>query len=596
MTTTQQRIAPSIPSRGWLRFLQHVSRWSWPVGIAVAMIYTLAFSAFITRHTVLPFYDAYGYLTKSWHIAEAFHSVSFWGRFNPHLYIDPWPAERPPLLLAIAGIVLGAHSQPATVAVLWFGLRVGAILAALYLLSREFRSSKFVPATLMVIFGSPIMGNFTRLYVMDEPFAAFGLLAFALILIDHRRNTILSAVGASIGIFSLFLIKPVAPAFLLPLILVRALYVIIPIIRERKHAWSLIRSRIPWALPYAALFVTMLLLIYATPYGPAIRAQYQLGQTGFWHVDVTARQAFMLISYVLPTWIALALLLASPLARRWPNKAVLVYGLVMFLWWNLFSFSTYTIEDRLIGQAMPVVVTAILLFLCQRPAPAFLITLVALFSFTYNAFIFSGRIILRQERFSTQLISDLFPGPVWPVIPVGEIGLIPFARQLVKVVPPTGPIHIYAVEGDVYSEPLAIDLAIRVVSPANFERISIDWVPTLPEQFSLTDFCNRHLVITKTLRPTSGGYTNTGLWVSVNTFHKLITDPQSPIHPYFQKVFEAPIHQPDLEDTFVVWSLKNPPPPEAMAAALKWIEPQLPEKAWKEAIQRSLSALPPGVR
>ena len=594
MTTTQERIAPSIPRRGLLRFLQRVSRWSWPVGVAVAMIYTLTFSAFITRHTVVPFYDAYNYLTKSWHIAEAFHQASFWGRLNPHLYIDVSPAERPPLLLAIAGIVLGPHSQPITVAILWFGLRVGAILTGLYLISREFRNAKFVPAALMVIFGSPIMGNFTRLYVMDEPFAAFGLLAFALILIDHRRNTVLSAVGASAGILTLFLVKPVAPAFLFPMILVRGLYVIVPIIRERKRAWSLIRARIPWALPYAALFITMLFLIYGTRYGPAVREQYKLGQTGFWHVDVTARQAFTLISCVLPTWIAIALLLLSPLARRWPNKAVLVYGGAMFIWWNYFSFSTYTIEDRLIGQAMPVVVTAFLLFLCQRPMPAFIITLVALFSFSYYNFVVGGYFLPHPERASTQIISDLFPGPIWPTPPVGEIGLIPFARQLVKVVPPTGQIYIYAVEGDMCAEPNAIHLAIRAVAPADFDRVVVHWVSVMPEDFSLEYFCQRHLVITKTLRPASVNYTGTGLWAAINTYHKLVTDPQSPIHPYFHKVFESPIHEPDIQDTLVVWSLEKSPPPEAMAAALKWIEPQVPEGAWREAIERELLKLSKG--
>jgi hypothetical protein len=556
------------------------------------MIYVLSFSGFITRHTCLPFYDAYVYLIKTWHIAAAFHSASFLGKLNPHLYMDPWPAERPPFLLAIAGIVLGSTSQPATVAVLWFGLRVGAILLALYLLTREFRTARFVPACLLVILGSPIMGNFTRLYLIDEPFAAFGLLAFALIVIDHRRNTVLSAIGASLGILALFLIKPVAPAFLLPIILVRAAYVLVPIIRERKEAWPKIRRLIPWCIPYAALLIAMLFLLYGTPYGSAIHAQYQLGQTGYWHVDLGAKQAFVLISYVLPPWILLSLLIVAPLARRWPNKAILVYGLTMWLCWNLFSFSTYTVEDRLIGQAMPVVVTALLIFLCQRPTPAFLMTLVALFSFSYNTLVATGYLVLRQDWVSTQIVSDLMPGTGWAVQPVEEIGLIPFARKLLKVVPKEGPVHIYATEGDVFSEPLAIDLAIRVVSPSDFERVSVDWVPMLPTQFSLTDFCQRRWYITKTIRPASGGYTNTGLWVAVNTFHKLLTDPQSPLHPYFHELFRSPIHQPDLQDSLVVWELPAPPPPKAIAAALRWIEPQLPEKAWKAAIQRQLAKLP----
>src|SRR5215813_2616334 len=89
------RAAPAIPSpagREW--------GLAWPVAILAALVYTGCFATFIARHTAYPFYDGYGYVAKTWIIADRFQQATFFGRINPRLYLNPPFAERPPLLPA----------------------------------------------------------------------------------------------------------------------------------------------------------------------------------------------------------------------------------------------------------------------------------------------------------------------------------------------------------------------------------------------------------------------------------------------------------------------------------------------------------------
>src|SRR5947207_3403518 len=105
--------------QSFLRQLSAAGRWSWPLTLAVALIYTASFATFITYHTSLPFYDGYGYVMKTRDLAEKFHDASFFQRLNPALYLGAVPAQRPPLLMAIAAIVLGPSPTNAAIAYVW---------------------------------------------------------------------------------------------------------------------------------------------------------------------------------------------------------------------------------------------------------------------------------------------------------------------------------------------------------------------------------------------------------------------------------------------------------------------------------------------
>jgi hypothetical protein len=586
-------MSPLIPlQNAWSAALHRISRWSWPFTIVVAMIYALSFSTFIVSHTSMPYYDSCSYLEKSWRIGDSFHHATFLGKLNPALYMNALPADRPPLLLAAAGILLGSGSPPQSVAMVWVFFRVAAILLALYLLSREFRFAPFVPAAAMVIFASPLTTNFTRLYMMDEPFAAFGLLAFALIVIDDRRRTFTSASGAAFGALLLFLVKPVAPAFLFPLLLTRAVRALIPLFRTGVPRKVAIGQLVRWAIPYFIGLAVAIALAKFTAYGPAISEQYKLGSTGFWHIDITSALVIQLLSFLLPPWIIVALFLIIPFWRRWPNKSLLLYTGVACAWWILFSFClTYTVEDRLIGQAMPLVVVGLLLFLCQRPTPAFLITLAAMFFFVLNTLCVNGLTSPHWERASVKVVDTLSPVPRW-VSPVPEVGLLPFVRGLLAILPQDRPGYVLGVTGDMFIEPQAVNFAIRAVDPRAFTRVGVAWVPDTADRFRLAELCTGRWYITQNKFRTYG-YSNTGIWTSVANLNLLITDPQSPLHAYFRSRLESPVQLPSGPDSLTLWELGSPPPPAAFKAALEWIAPRLANDPRAAVIQQQLRELSP---
>lgn len=563
-----------------------LSHWCWPLTIAVALIYVVCFAGFIRRHTALPFWDGYVYVQKTRNLAEKFHRASFVERLNPALYLKEMQPERPPLLIAAAAIVLGPNPGNAAIAYVWMTVRVVVILLALFLLSRQLGTSWFVPAAALVIFGSPLMCDFYRLHMMDEPFAAFGLLAFALMLIDDRRQTMGSALAASAGILALFLVKPVAPAFVLPWCIVRGIRALFPL----RHQPVILRPLIMWAIPYVSLLGVMLALLYASPYGPGIREQYNLGLTGYWNTEVTFQQARRFSALMLPPWLLLA---AIPVVRFWrtfQQKPMLLYLAGGLVWWVVFSFFlTYAVQDRLLGQAMPYAVTGLLVWLCQRPAIALVVTLAAGFFFTYNTLAANGGMKVRYDSNTYKMVKFLSPVPGHQR-PVPEVGLISFARQLNAALSDEKPKNVRGVFNDTHVEPNAVNMALHLSTGA--QDVRVQWVPADPLAFNVRKFCRQRWFVTKTRRPVPGSG-HTGLWTTIQSAHALITDAASPLHSYFQKVFEVPIRQPDLEDTLVLWHLPSLPPDSVIADSLRWLKPRLTNDppAFSAAIDSQFQAI-----
>ena len=580
----------------WQQFSKRIPdlhRWSWPLTIAVAMIYTACFANFISRHTSLPFWDGYVHVNKTVTLAAKLENASLLERLNPNLYLKGPSPERPPLLMAVAAILLGPNPGNTAIAYVWLTVRIAIILLALYLLSREVGTSRFVPAAALAIFASPLMCNFYRLYMMDEPFAAFALLAFSLILIDDRRQTMWSAFAAAGGILALFLVKPVAPALVFPFCVVRAVRALLPL----RHGWADLKLQLPrlivWVIPYVLLFGVMAALVYASPYGPAIREHYKLGLTGYWHKDIGTKEAFQLISLVLPPWILIASLLTLPFVYRLKEFAVVLYALGGLAWWILFSFFlTFNIEDRLLGQAMPFVVAGLLLCICQRPRVTVIVTVAAAFFFTCNILGANGRLPQRQRGFLWKTVRFLSPLPVLQQ-PVPEVGLLAFAPKVIAAIAPQKPTSIYGVFGDVYVEPNCLNMALVMTNPRL--RFYVQSLPPGPLKFDLPQICARQWFITKSRRPHSPS-PNTGLWTTLDCGHALITNPESPLARYFHKILESPIHQPGLEDTLVLWHLPSAPPQSAIVDALRWLKPRLTNDppAFTAAIDSQLQALQAG--
>lgn len=597
---TDPLAAPVVPPRGrrGLRALRAVSRWSWPYAIVVAVVFLAQYVWYVVRATAFPYYDSIGYLDKVWAMADRFAGASGIARLQPSLYLSAPPENYGLLMPAIAAVFAGGgHASPQAVALVWAVTRVLVVVLAVALLSWELRTSLFVPAALLVIFASPVTDNFTRMYMLDEPFGAFGLLAFVLVIIDDRRGTIGSAAAAAAGMLALFMVKPVAPAFLLPLVAVRGVRALLPLFRADGRTRATVGRFAGWCVPYLVLAGAFWWLYFDSPYGPAIREQYRLGQAGYWHVEVGPQLAWRLMSFLLPPWVALALLAALPFARRRRHKAILGYALVLFAWWAVFLFFlTYTVEDRLIGQAMPAVVVGVMVFLCSRPVPAFAVTTVATVFFAYNTLAAGGHEPVRPGRPVATAVRLFSPVP-GVSRPVREVGLIAAAKQLLAAIPPppagAGPTDVLGLFGDNYAEPNSVDLALRAVTGEKSPRVDVGWVDADPSDLSVGKFvAGDRWFLTKTHRRHPPSYEGSGIWTTMDSYHAVVTDPDSPLHPYFHQRFEAPLRLPFGNDTLVLWELPQRPPTDTVVATLKWLRPRLaadPRAA--TAVDKELAAL-----
>jgi hypothetical protein len=346
-------------------------------------------------------------------------------------------------------------------------------------------------------------------------------------------------------------------------------------------------------IPYGVLLLIVLYVFYLTPYGAGVRTQYQLGQTGYWHNPMALRQALTWISFLVPPWILLSVLVAAPFARLWPNRVILLYTTAMLTWWVLFSFfMTYAVEDRLLGQAMPIVVVGLLIGLCERPSFALLATVVALGFFAFNTLILTGRLVPPYERLAVRTVYWISPFS-GRMQPTAEVGLIPFAREAMKVIPSDSATDIVALCSEPDVEPGALGSAFQIVAPETKGRLFINGMPEAPKDFLMATLCAHRWFITKTLRQTVG-YSTTGIWTSLRYFHAIVTDPQSPMHAYFQKRCASPVHAGGLDDTLVLWELPQPPPASVLKATLAWIAPRVAGDSRAAVIQEQLQALSSG--
>ncbi len=74
--------------------------------VLIMLLYGLHYGRLIALSTAVPTFDQAAYMLKTYHIADTVYAHPLQG-FNPLTYFSEPYANRPPLLMAVAAIVLG---------------------------------------------------------------------------------------------------------------------------------------------------------------------------------------------------------------------------------------------------------------------------------------------------------------------------------------------------------------------------------------------------------------------------------------------------------------------------------------------------------
>lgn len=581
---------------------EHVIAWV-VTGLATLIFFLVAHN-FIAHYTAVPDMDGNGYVFKVYNIADAL-AASAGAAFHADTYFSAWPAQRPPLLAIPPALLLGPQATPRSIETLWLVIRLATLLVGLWLLSGVAGHARFVPASLMAILGSQYVLRFNgNIFMMDEILGYCGLLVFALIVRDDGRRDSSPWVLAGVGAAAATLIKPVAPALLFPLFATRAARLLQPWVlplgaMRRASSKGLPEEpgqRHPSGEPGAESFsppsathahqhviraVTGVILIgsfvwllVATAYGRAVVDVYRLGDKGWWHYRLDLASTLALLSTVVPGWLLIALVVSLRRHRRQAHRsAILTYAAAIGLWWYFFNFAlAYSTGERLLFAAAPSVTAALLMVVCERRRAAAVVTAAVSLLFVANLLLVTGG--LRLPPWARRVAAPLAPLAVREE-PVSEVGLLSAARRVSAVVERVEPhapvVRIWAVVADRFVEGGSLTMALRLVEPARQSRIAVWTFPLGSSSFDLPRFCRFNWFFTKGKRHAVELLGDA--LTSLDAFDRIITDPASPLHTYFQKQLDAPIHQPDLDDTLTLWYLRRPPSPAVQLAALRWVAP-----------------------
>src|SRR5262245_46663276 len=344
-------------------------RVSWCLAAAIVLAYAFYYGAMVMRHTAVPYFDQTNYISRIYSIHDAWVNCSdLLHCISPELVLGGAFPARPPLLMIPAAALWGAKARPHAVAILWLVLRLAALMLALFLFSHSFQTTRFVPGALLAVLGSAFfLDVHPHLYQMDQPFALFGLLAFALLLRDLPKPSPWTGIPAALGTLALLLIKPVALSFVFPMYVVlatRGFGALVAVWRRRAS----LAPWLAWVGVYAAMLVAIFLL-WRSPYGQAVAQQYKEGSRGYWAWHPTLIDAFQFAALIIPVWLFALLATSLWWQRRIAMPGwLLVCGLVTPIWWYVFNmFLTYTVDPRIIASGMPVAVSSAFLALHRTP-------------------------------------------------------------------------------------------------------------------------------------------------------------------------------------------------------------------------------------
>jgi hypothetical protein len=480
-----------------------------------------------------------------------------------------------------AALMWGDHAQPQSVAILWLIIRTCVLIFSLFVISRIADTARFVPAALLTILGSTFLLEIhPHLYLMDHTFTFFALASFALCLLDLKLQTWRTAALNAIAAVALLLIKPAALSFLFPEFCVIAVTWILNFFAPGSD-FDKKRRLLARAFVYAAM-CGVFVLLWTSPYGAAVSEQYQLGERGYWTLQVPISTALIFATLIVPSWL-MAMVIVSQFRKTKIGLPlpIVICGILTPLWWYVFNISlTYVADERILASGLAVGVTFCLLLIRNDRKILIVTTAAAALLFFLNVSKASGWI---DYSHSIVKPSAKFQRPVQ------EVGLLPFAKHLQTEMLQSNPSHsgatVLTAVNDEFVEFSSLNLAMRYANGDRWSEIQFQPVPWGSSNFDLNNLLRNHWFLTKRDRHVIE--LQGDVWTSTLAMDHLINAADSPIHDLFQRVFDSPIHQPEhgqpglleeeppyreIDDSLTLWELKRRPSAMELVQALRWVE------------------------
>ena len=546
------------------------------LSLGIVLAYIAFYVSYIHQHTALPYADEAGYVMKTYQISD--QGIHFW---NLSRLIAVQPSVRPPLFPAIAAAILGSRASEQQIAIAWLVIRMLALVAGAGIISRLFRRSAIMPALLLIVLGTPFFMTFRGLYMMDQPFTCFALLAFAAFLYDDLHPSWRSSLAVAASVILLFLIKPAAPVLVMPLCVVRALRAAWQW-RSKRPPW---REIVLWAAGYAVLGAIMLILI-ASPYGQASRDQYRLGSLGYWAIDLAWNRTLRLSTAMMPVVCIVGVLLFIVSPRRAHHKWIILYVVVTIAWWACFNFIlSYTTDERITVNVMPMFAAGVLVLLASRPRALLALSCIAAAVFSWNLLIVNGNVAplalgTWDERFPVQATY------CEPAVDPGARRLAQKLNGLLPDNPPSPEACVNVVFTDHFFNALSVSLAVRELA-FDHGRITPHQVLNYPvgeKPFSFETFLRSRWFVTEAINKTYDG-SREAMFVDALAADQLLTDMQSPIRGALEIAETFPIKRPSrhgsdgilyspiMDDAVTLWRLKRELTPAEKVASLEFVLP-----------------------
>ncbi|MFH1175792.1 MAG: hypothetical protein V1750_00175 [Acidobacteriota bacterium] len=522
----------------------------------------------ILRHTAIPYFDQANYISRIYFIREAVGRDGYW---HPDAYLAGVYSTRPPLMMVPAVLLWGHTAHPRPVALLWLGLRMATLLLALWIFSRVLSSTAFVPLALLVVLGGAFyLQVVPQLYLMDQTFGVFALLATACLLWELKRPSAKSALGLGTSLLMLLLIKPAGLIFALPVLAIAGLRGVI-------WAGSNLRQRdvarvFPWAAAWIAFFAGLGYLLLS-PYWYSALDLWKTSWQGWWNFPRNAARFWQMAVLMIPGWLALLVVWATarrgteppsgPAGAAPPSRGItgwmLAAAMTLTAWWYFYNvWLSFSNDQRFPASFLPVGVTFAAILVCSNRRLARAALLVASLLFAGNLAIASGL----GRPTALQILQPLTGALARAEHPVAEVGLVNLCRgmqeQMLQTGDTSGPVCVLIV--DEYIDHSSLTLAMRYVNGDQWSPIRFEQVPWGSTALDVAKTCQARWFLTK--RPRSTITLAGDPFVRLSALEHLLTNTESPLATKLEKVAEYTLRQPDrvVGDYFrpdTPWSLSR---------------------------------------
>jgi hypothetical protein len=563
------------------------------IGLAVVVVYTLAYAAYIVRHTALPYWDEWSYVLKTYEIADP--GIHFW---NVHDVLAAPVNMRGPLFPLIAAEIGGSGSDARVFAFIWLITRTVALITGVALFARVVRSSLVIPTLLLIILGTPTFMTFRSLYMMDQPFCCFAFLMFAAILWDDIRGDAISSWTAGTTIVLLFLVKPAGLVLVFPFLFVRAFRQLL-CWKKSPPSW---RAVVPWMSGYIGMAVAVWCLL-KSPYGQGIRYQYHIAADGAYAFGLGVSGLIKLLSTVVPITVGLGIVLY--LIGRWKsaNSWALHYAAIGAVFWFAASVCVlYVTDERLIVPVMPIVAAGVVAVLAERPKAMKAVSALAALIFVLNLAIVNGA-FAGADFGSYVSIASLQETRETPVTDPGAMELAQLLNAEVQKPfydAPDRRVCVFFFTH--YLDAGTLELAVRELNRSgkgSMQETQVNfWLPAYEAvPFPLDDLLAAHWFMTAaTGKMEAGGK----IPAAGRAAEELIVDPSSPIRSLVEKIAVRTVHvpvvissigriiQPPLDNQITLWHVGRNLTPGERHSCLAFILPELEGTPLYEPTKREI--------